>query len=94
MHSHPSNPSKGQPLHLLLVGQREEDYFIIQDLLNAKGSLISASLDQATGFVDAQVRLARKAYDLLLSSTNLPRTMPCKFFVNCACATRPSPACF
>jgi DNA-binding NarL/FixJ family response regulator len=34
--------------------------------LNAKGSLITASLDQAVGFADAQIRLARKSYDLLL----------------------------
>jgi PAS domain S-box-containing protein len=94
MHSHPSNPSKVQPLQLLLVGQREEDYFIIRDLLNAQGSLVTANLDQATGLADAQLRLARKAYDLLLfqheSSENdaLPilrelrlrnQTIPCLF---------------
>ncbi len=94
MHSQPSKPSKVQPLQLLLVGQREEDYFIIRDLLNSHGSLITASLDQAMGFTDAQALLARKAYDMLLfqheSSENdalqilrEPRlrnqTMPCLF---------------
>lgn len=66
MHKHPSEPSKKQPLHLLLVGQREEDYFIIRGLLNAQGGLITASLDQVEGFADAQALLGRKSYDLLL----------------------------
>jgi len=45
MHSHPSRSSVPQALQLLLVGQREEDYFIIQDLLRTNDRLLSASLD-------------------------------------------------
>jgi len=66
MHNHSSKPGVPQPLELLLVGRREEDYFIIQDLLRMNGSLLSASLDQASGFADVQSRLSRKSYDLLL----------------------------
>ena len=67
MHTHPSDPSgPPQPLQHLLIGQREEDYFIIQDLLRTNGRVLAASLDQASSFADAQTRLTRKSYDLLL----------------------------
>jgi len=54
------------PLQLLLVGRREEDYFIIQDLLRAHGGLLAANLDQAEGLEDVRNRLARRSYDLVL----------------------------
>ena len=67
MHPHPSDGSgPPQPLQHLLIGQREEDYFIIQDLLRTNGRVLAASLDQASSFADAQTRLTRKSYDLLL----------------------------
>ncbi len=66
MDQHPLNPNGLRPLQLLLIGQREEDYFIIQDLLRAHGALITANLDQASGFEEAQTMLARKPYDLVL----------------------------
>jgi two-component system, cell cycle sensor histidine kinase and response regulator CckA len=66
MRNRRSEPTGLKPLQLLLVGQREEDYFIIQDLLNSHGSLITASLDHAAGFDDAKTRLTRKPYDLVL----------------------------
>jgi PAS domain-containing protein len=65
MGNHPSN-SIQEPLQLLLVGPSEEDYFLIRDLLRSHGELITADLDQVSAFQDAQSRLARKPYDLLL----------------------------
>ena len=53
-------------LQLLLIGDREEDYFIIQDLLRANGDLIAADLDQAQTFAEAHTKLAEKSYDLVL----------------------------
>jgi PAS domain S-box-containing protein len=53
-------------LQLLLIGRREEDYFIIQDLLRANGDLIAADLDQAQTFAEAHTKLAEKSYDLML----------------------------
>jgi response regulator RpfG family c-di-GMP phosphodiesterase len=53
-------------LQLLLIGHREEDYFIIQDLLRANGDLIAADLDQAQTFAEAPTKLAEKSYDLVL----------------------------
>lgn len=53
-------------LQLLLIGSREEDYFIIQDLLRANGDSIVADLDQAQTFAEAHAKLAEKSYDLVL----------------------------
>lgn len=51
-------------LKLLLIGSREEDYFIIQDLL--RSSLSGANLDQAQTFAEAQAKLSATSYDLVL----------------------------
>jgi PAS domain S-box-containing protein len=64
--------NKLEPVRLLLVGQREEDYFIIQDLLKRGGSLVTANLDQASTVEEAQTFLARKLYDLLLFQHESP----------------------
>jgi PAS domain S-box-containing protein len=57
---------EGDTLRLLLIGTREEDYFIIQDLLRANSGLTAANLDQAQTFAEAQARLSCNSYDLVL----------------------------
>src|ERR1700739_3053715 len=65
---YPERTKVGEParLQLLLIGRREEDYFIIQDLLRANGDSIAADLDQAQPFAEAHAKLAEKSYDLVL----------------------------
>ena len=55
-----------RPLQLLLVGNREEDYFIIQDLLRTDGGALTANLDQVSALEDVQAMLAKRSYDLVL----------------------------
>jgi DNA-binding response OmpR family regulator len=65
---YPERTNGGEParLKLLLIGRREEDYFIIQDLFRANGDLIAADLDHAQTFAEAHDKLAEKSYDLVL----------------------------
>lgn len=65
---YPERTKVSQPprLQLLLIGRREEDYFIIQDLLRGNGDSIAADLDQAQTFAEARTKLAEKNYDLVL----------------------------
>ena len=61
-----SNPIGSQPLQILLVGTREEDFFIIHDLLRAGENQIVANLDQASSLQDIREKFARRSYDLVL----------------------------
>jgi PAS domain S-box-containing protein len=58
--------NEADSLRLLLIGSREEDYFIIHDLLRANADFIATSLDQAQTFAEAQAKLASTSYDLVL----------------------------
>jgi two-component system, cell cycle sensor histidine kinase and response regulator CckA len=58
--------NEADSLRLLLIGSREEDYFIIHDLLRANSDLLATSLDQAHTFGEAQAKLATTSYDLVL----------------------------
>lgn len=60
------NPIGSQPLQILLVGTREEDFFIIHDLLRARENQIVANLDQASGLEDVRAKFAQRSYDLVL----------------------------
>jgi PAS domain S-box-containing protein len=55
-----------QPLRLLLVGPREEDYFLIRDALNSDRRMPIGSLEHAQSLADVQARLAGPPYDLVL----------------------------
>jgi PAS domain S-box-containing protein len=66
MYPERTNGCEPARLQLLLIGRREEDYFIIQDLLRVNGDLITADLDQAQTFAEAHTKLAEKSYDLVL----------------------------
>ncbi len=54
------------PLHVLLVGNKEEDFFLIREILQRTRSLLSADLDHANSLEDAREMLQRKAYGLVL----------------------------
>jgi PAS domain S-box-containing protein len=55
-----------KPLNLLLVGPREEDYFLIRDVLNRRPGTVIGTLDHAQSLAEVQTRLNNEAYDLVL----------------------------
>jgi two-component system, cell cycle sensor histidine kinase and response regulator CckA len=54
------------PLNLLLVGPREEDYFLIRDVLNRQKQTLVGTLDHAHCLAEIETRLEHAAYDLVL----------------------------
>jgi PAS domain S-box-containing protein len=53
-------------LHVLLVGNREEDFYLIRDILERTRSTLVANLDQAHSLEEAKVMLQQKNYGLVL----------------------------
>jgi two-component system cell cycle sensor histidine kinase/response regulator CckA len=54
------------PLHVLLVGQREEDFFLIREILGRAKSTLFAELDHANSLEQAKTMLQQQSYDLIL----------------------------
>jgi two-component system, cell cycle sensor histidine kinase and response regulator CckA len=54
------------PLTVLLVGDQEEDYFLIREILGRNQTRFSADLDHASSLDEAKVMLQRKPYGLVL----------------------------
>jgi two-component system, cell cycle sensor histidine kinase and response regulator CckA len=54
------------PLRVLLVGNREEDFFLIRDMLERSRSLIAADLEHASCLDEARELLRHRRYELLL----------------------------
>lgn len=54
------------PLPVLLVGQREDDFFLIREILGRAKSTLSAELDHAQSLEQAKAMLQQKAYELIL----------------------------
>ncbi len=54
------------PLQVLLVGNKEEDFFLIREILERTRSLLSADLDHAHSLEEAKTMLLRKGYGLVL----------------------------
>jgi PAS domain S-box-containing protein len=54
------------PLQVLLVGSKEEDYFLIQEILERNRQVLAAELDQARSLDEAHAMLQRKPYGLIL----------------------------
>ncbi|HLW84687.1 MAG TPA: response regulator [Candidatus Sulfotelmatobacter sp.] len=54
------------PLTVLLVGNQEEDFFLIREILTRNKAGFSAELDHANSLDEAKVMLLRKAYGLVL----------------------------
>lgn len=55
-----------QPLQVLLVGNREEDFFLIREILERTRSLLFAELDHARSIEEARGKLQQRAYGLVL----------------------------
>ena len=53
-------------LNLLVVGPREEDYFLIRDVLGRDPQTSFACLDHAHSLAEVQSRLESRAYDVVL----------------------------
>jgi PAS domain S-box-containing protein len=63
----PASPAlSSSPLTVLLVGNQEEDYFLIREILSRKTAGFSAELDHAASLDEARVMLQRKPYGLVL----------------------------
>ncbi len=54
------------PLHVLLVGNKEEDFFLIREILERTRSTFAAELDHAHSLDEASLMLHEKAYGLVL----------------------------
>jgi PAS domain S-box-containing protein len=54
------------PLRVLLVGQREEDFFLIREILEQTRSTFAAELDHAHTLDEAKARLQKRSYGLVL----------------------------
>jgi PAS domain S-box-containing protein len=54
------------PLRVLLVGEKEEDFFLIREILERSRSILAADLDHAHSLEEAQAMLQQKPYSLVL----------------------------
>lgn len=58
------------PLHVLLVGDRDEDFFLIREILDCNRRALPADLDQAGSLPEARTMLERGNYGLILFDHN------------------------
>jgi two-component system, cell cycle sensor histidine kinase and response regulator CckA len=54
------------PLQVLLVGDREEDFFLVREILERNRGILPADLDHASSLDEAHAMLQQKAYGLIL----------------------------
>ena len=54
------------PLHVLLVGSKEEDFYLIREMLARTRTMLAAELDHAPSLDEAKEMLQHKRYDLVL----------------------------
>ena len=54
------------PLHVLLVGNKEEDFYLIREMLDGTRSMLATELDHALSLEEAKEMLQRKSYGLVL----------------------------
>ena len=59
-------PLAAASLRVLLVGNQEEDFFLIREILARSRSMLTAELDHAHSLEEAKTMLHRKAYGLVL----------------------------
>lgn len=58
------------PLRVLLVGEQEEDFFLIREILERNQRVLSAELEHARSLEDAKAMMQRKPYGLILFEHN------------------------
>ncbi len=54
------------PLRVLLVGNQEEDFFLIREILERSRNILAADLDHAHSLDEAKAMLRQKSYNLVL----------------------------
>ena len=54
------------PLRILLVGEREEDFFLIREILERHRAMLATELEQARSLEEARLLLQQKPYGLVL----------------------------
>jgi len=54
------------PLRVLLVGKKEEDFFLIREILERNGKGLAAELDHAHSLDEAKFMLKERDYGLVL----------------------------
>src|SRR5579872_4148666 len=54
------------PLRVLLVGEREEDFFLVREILERNRFLLVAELEHASSLEEARILLQQKPYGLVL----------------------------
>src|SRR5208283_324108 len=54
------------PLRVLLVGKKEEDFFLIREILDRMRCMLSAELEHAHSLEEAKAMLQQRAYGLVL----------------------------
>src|SRR4051812_21200704 len=54
------------PLRVLLVGEKEEDFFLIREILERNRGMLPAELEHARSLDEAHCMLEQKPYDLIL----------------------------
>ena len=54
------------PLRILLVGNQEEDFFLIREILERTRNILAADLDHAHSLEEAKAMLQQKSYSLVL----------------------------
>ena len=54
------------PLKVLLVGEKEEDFFLIREILERNSGMLPAELDHARSLDEAHCMLQQKPYELIL----------------------------
>jgi len=55
-----------EPLRILLVGEREEDFFLVREILERNRSVLKTELEQARSLEEARILLQQKPYGLVL----------------------------
>jgi len=62
-----AKPALGpEPLHVLLVGEKEEDFYLIREILDRTRNLLVADLDHARSLSEAKEKLNHRSYGLVL----------------------------
>jgi two-component system cell cycle sensor histidine kinase/response regulator CckA len=64
------------PLQVLLVGNREEDFFLVREILERTRSVLAAELDHVGSLDEAKVMMQKKAYGLVLFQHETGSTEP------------------
>lgn len=54
------------PLRVLLIGEKDEDFFLVREILERNRSLISAELDHVRNLAEAKIRMQENEYGLVL----------------------------